>query len=60
MKNLKTSVFLNWLSDEKEDEAKTHYKQRFMKKDMNSELYLDAVKKSVPLNQLFKVVRDCY
>jgi len=39
-----------------------YYKQKFMyrKDQMNSQAYLESVKKDAPLDKLFKVVKDCY
>ena len=39
-----------------------YYTQKFMyrKDQMNSQAYLESVKKDAPLDKLFKVVKDCY
>ena len=57
-RKMATSLFVKGMQSE--DESKSHYLEKFMKRDENSELYLDAVKKDAPLDQLFKVVQDCY
>ena len=59
-RNIGSHVLGKAMQKEDADESRTHYLEKFMQKEQNSELFLEAVKKDAPLDKLFKVVLDCY